>query len=71
MVERQTRYVIIKKLKRATKREVAKAMVEALKRYEVMSITSDNGSEFVGMRSIGRVLNCLVYRYHPYCSREK
>lgn len=48
IVERQTRYVIIKKLKRATKKEVTKAMVEALKGYEVMSITSDNGSEFAG-----------------------
>ncbi|MDO4713566.1 MAG: hypothetical protein Q4B28_02745 [bacterium] len=54
MVERQTRYVIIKKLKRATKREVIKAMIEALKGYEVMNITSDNGSEFVGMRIIGK-----------------
>ena len=71
MVERQTRYVIIKKLKRATKREVAKATIESLKEYEVMSITSDNGSEFAGMRSVGKFLKCLVYRCHPYCSREK
>lgn len=71
MVERQTRYVIIKKLKRATKKEVTKAMVEALQGYEVMSITSDNGSEFAGMRSVGKLLKCLVYRCHPYCSREK
>ena len=48
--------MIIKKLRRATKREVTKATIESLREYEVMSITSDNGSEFAGMRTIGKCL---------------
>ena len=71
MVERQTRYVIIKKLKRATKKEVMKGIIASLRSYEVMSITSDNGSEFSGLKEVWEVLNCLVYRCHPYSSWEK
>ncbi len=71
LVERKTRYVIIKKLKRATKREVMYGIIGALKRYEVMSITSDNGREFAGLWIIGKYLKCLVYRCHPYSSWEK
>ena len=52
MVERQTRYVIIKKLKRATKKEVMEGIIASLKEYEVMSITSDNGSEFAGLKEV-------------------
>jgi IS30 family transposase len=71
LVERQTRYVIIKKLKRATKKEVIYGIIEALRKYEVMSITSDNGSEFAGLKIVGNYLGCLVFRCHPYCSWEK
>ena len=71
MVERQTRYVIIKKLKRATKKEVMKGIIASLRSYEVMSITSDNGSEFSGLKEVWEVLNCLAYRCHPYSSWEK
>ena len=52
MVERQTRYVIIKKLKRATKKEVMKGIIASLRSYEVMSITSNNGSEFSGLKEV-------------------
>jgi len=50
MVERQTRYVIIKKLRRATKKEVMNGIIASLRSSEVMSITSDNGSEFAGLK---------------------
>ena len=50
IVERKTRYVIIRKLRRSTKKAVIYGIVEALREYEIMSITSDNGSEFAGMK---------------------
>jgi len=71
LVERRSRYVIIKKLTRATKKEVMYGIIGALRNYGVMSITSDNGSEFAGLCIIGKYLKCLVYRCHPYSSWEK
>ncbi|MDR2190628.1 MAG: hypothetical protein LBP53_05610 [Candidatus Peribacteria bacterium] len=34
------------------------------------SITSDNGTEFAGLAEFRKVVGCLVYRCHPYASRE-
>ena len=58
-------------MKRARKNEVICGIVGALKEYEVMSITSDNGSEFSGLKEIWKILDCLVYRCHLYSSWEK
>ena len=46
-------------------------IVEALKEYKVMSITSGNGSEFSGLKEVWKILDCLVYRCHPYSSSKK
>ncbi|MDR2190409.1 MAG: IS30 family transposase [Candidatus Peribacteria bacterium] len=50
---------------------VKHAMIEKLSGYKVRSITSDNGTEFAGLAEVRKVVGCLVYRCHPYASREK
>lgn len=37
----------------------------------VLTITTDNGSEFANHKEIARRLNTNVYFTHPYCSWEK
>jgi IS30 family transposase len=71
LVERKTRFTIITKLNDAKKVSVYMAMLNALSVYKVNSITSDNWSEFAGMKRIGEVLWCEVFRCNPYSSREK
>lgn len=71
IIERKTRFTIIKKLKRAKKGKVKMAIINALSGNKVNSITSDNGSEFAGMKEIWEELWCKVFRCHPYSSRKK
>lgn len=71
LVERKTRYMLTRKVHRATAVAVYAAMYTMLYDQPVRSITSDNGSEFAKLASLGKKLSCEVYRCHPYASREK
>jgi IS30 family transposase len=52
IVERKTRFTIIRKLKRATKQSIYDAMIDALSPYKINSITSDNGPEFAMLAKV-------------------
>jgi len=71
IVERLSRYTIIVPLVRATKSEVQQALIGSLASHVVTTITSDNWSEFAGLRAVWDTLGCQVYRCHPYASWEK
>jgi len=71
IIERKTRFTIIKKVPRARKWDVYRVVIEAMSGYKVNSITSDNWPEFAWMRQMGKRLWCKVFRCHPYASREK
>ena len=76
LVERSTGYVIIHRLKHGKKaRELAMAVSKLLLAYRaggVLTITTDNGSEFSQHRLITKALKGVtVYFADPYCSWQK
>lgn len=54
-------------------KQVSKAVIEELLPFKehVLSITTDNGTEFADHKTIAYKLNATVYFAHPYCSWEK
>jgi len=74
IVERKTALIMIRKLpfgKNAY--ELAKIVIDMLLPYKanVLSITSDNGSEFAMHKLIAQKLDCKFYFAHPYASWER
>lgn len=73
IVERKSRYTVIKKVNRKTAAEVSAATIELLAQYgeKVKSITYDNGLEFAGHETINEVLGIKSYFAKPYHSWER
>lgn len=73
IVERKTKFLIMKKLSSKNAKNLAQTMVEALLPYKdfVRTITSDNGLEFYEHQYISKKLECDFYFAHPYCSWER
>jgi IS30 family transposase len=59
IVDRKTRFTIIKKIERPQASIVHKATVKALRGYNLHSITNDNGFEFTAYKKTSRSLVCL------------
>ena len=70
IVERKTKFLMMRKLSDKNAKSLAKAMIEALLPYKdyVKTITSDNGLEFFEHQLISNKLKCDFYFAHPYCS---
>ncbi|MFK8289217.1 IS30 family transposase [Capnocytophaga canimorsus] len=73
IVERKTKFLIMRKLSSKNAKSLAKAMIEALLPYNdyVKTITSDNGLEFSEHEYISKKLICDFYFANPYCSWER
>jgi transposase, IS30 family len=71
LVERKTRFTIIRKVQSKYCREINQATVAALKGQVLRSITNDNGIEFGKPSELEKKLNCPVYFCHPYSSCER
>jgi IS30 family transposase len=79
LIERQTRFYLIAKLRRITQREVLRALRALLRSGQmktVLSINTDNGGEFIDAQRIETLfsrLNALlkVYYTHAYAAWEK
>lgn len=73
IVERFSKKIILKKVSRKSARNVAYATIEGLTPYlkSVLSITSDNGSEFAYHEEISKALSTEFYFAHPYSSWER
>ncbi|QTU82446.1 IS30 family transposase [Carnobacteriaceae bacterium zg-C25] len=73
LVERQTRYTIIRKINDKTALCVLRTLKNIFKQYRkstFKSITSDNGSEFASLSELeSKYLN--IYYAHPYSSYER
>jgi IS30 family transposase len=65
LVERHSRYLILKHPQCSWSHPVAEAIVEALSGYPVLSITFDNGTEFASYPLITQGLNCDIYFADP------
>jgi transposase, IS30 family len=68
IVERFSKKTVLKKV--STRTANAVATIEGLKKYSVLSITADNGSEFSFHEKISKELNTDFYFAHPYSSWE-
>ena len=74
LTERTTNFIIMKKLpKGKNAKELAKMIVKLLLPYKnnVLSITTDNGTEFAEHEFITKRIGANIYFAHPYCSWEK
>jgi IS30 family transposase len=73
LVERKTKFTLIKKLEKKQADLVAEAAIDLLNPYEqkVYSITSDNGQEFAHHEYIKEHLKTTVYFAHPYHAWER
>ena len=73
MVDRATRYTIIRKTASLTSIQTAKSIVKAMKPLSnnIKSITYDNGKEFSKHEKINKILKTKSYFCKPYHSWEK
>jgi IS30 family transposase len=74
ITERTTGFLVMEKLKKRKNAEsLAATVINLLLPYKkhVLTITSDNGTEFAGYRAIAKKLGADFYFAHPYSSRER
>jgi transposase, IS30 family len=73
LVDRKTRYVVIKKLSARTKEQAAAALALAIAELggRVRTITLDNGTEFHDYDSVERITGVKFYFATPYHSWER
>jgi len=71
LVERKSRLSLVRRVKNQTAAVVHHAIEDALQPYIVNSITTDNGSEFIGHHSISKRTGAPVYFCNPYHAWEK
>jgi len=73
VVDRKSKYAIIKKVSSKRAEEVTKALIEMLYplRKITKTITSDNGKEFAYHKEVSEALDTNFYFAHPYSSWER
>ena len=73
ILERKTRFYLVKKVPSKSAGDVTKATIELLMPYKkhVHTITADNGREFADHETIAKALEADVYFAHPYSSWER
>lgn len=73
IVERKSKFTLIKKLPKKQADMVAEAAIDLLNPYKkkVLTITSDNGQEFAHHKYIKEQLKTDVYFAHPYHAWER
>ena len=73
LVERKSKYTLIRKINRKTSLSLNSAISELTKgiKERFITMTVDNGSEFAGHEKITSKLGVDVYFAHPYHSWER
>lgn len=73
IVERVSKFTVLRKLKHKTSKTTKMALIEALSMYKknVFTITSDNGTEFADHEDVSSALNVAFFFAHPYSSWER
>lgn len=71
LVDRKTRYLIIRKLKDKSMKDVGNVLVAAVRKYGIRTITADNGSEFHDYKRVERLTGATFYFAAPYHSWER
>lgn len=73
VVDRKSKFAIIKKVTSRQASEVTNALIEMLMSIKpiIKTITSDNGKEFANHKEIAKALDSEFYFAHPYHSWER
>ena len=73
LVERKSRFVLLKKVARKTAVMVEQAIIELLAAFsdKVHTLTSDNGREFANHQQIASQLKARFYFAHPFAAWER
>ena len=73
LVDRKSRFTLLKQVSRRTASAVEEAILDLLKPYQASThtITCDNGKEFANHQSIAKKLQACVFFAHPYSSWER
>ncbi len=71
VVDRSSRYIEARKVKRRTRAEVTKKLIDILKEHSANTLTLDNGVEFHGHREVASKANVDVFFAEPYSSWQR
>lgn len=73
IIDRMSRYCVLQKLHNKKAETVANAVITGLGNlgYPILTITSDNGNEFILHKEITKKLSAAYYFAHPYASYER
>ena len=73
LTERKSRFTLIHKVEQKSAQLVTQAIIKLLAPFsdKVITLTSDNGKEFAGHKTIADKLNAKFYFAHPYASWER
>jgi len=73
IVERKSKFTVMKKVENKTAELVAVATIELLRPYKdrALTITADNGKEFANHEKVAKALDCGYYFAHPCSSWER
>ncbi len=73
LFERSQSFFLQSKFPSKKPSDVAEAVIRLLRPYKkfVLTITTDNGVEFMDHKKISKALDCTVYFADPYCSGQK
>lgn len=71
LVERKSRYMIIRHVAGKTALLVSNAIKQSLKPFHALSITYDNGVEFANYKGVTAVTGAAAFFCHPYHAWEK
>ena len=71
LVERKSRYTLIRYVPNKKAASVSRAIIAALRRFQALSITYDNGCEFASYKAITAATGAAPFFCHPYHAWEK
>lgn len=71
LLDRCSRYLIIRKLDNKTVKEVNRYLIPLIKKYGIKTLTADNGTEFHGYKQVEKRTGVMFYFAAPYHSWEK
>jgi IS30 family transposase len=71
VIERKTRFTLMQKVMHKTGQEVGDALIELLQPYPILTLTVDNGKEFMEHQRVAESLNAQVYFAHPNSAWER
>lgn len=71
LVDRKTRFTIIKKLINKKMITVSNALIKIIRDWNIKSITADNGTEWHDFKRVEKRTGIKFYFCKPYCSGER